>query len=353
MRQIYILGNGFDLAHGLKTSYRDFLTWYLNNVWKYIQENQFSGIDFKDGLILIKRDRSVTGLTIESTVGTPSDFNKLINRFQKSATGLVFDQSEMLKAIIGKDGWADIEKEYYRQIVNLDISPPVQFGRYKDSFNHNIITINESLVTLKDELEKYFMEAVLPTLDSNESIAPLEEIFSKEEHRDINEERLYINFNYTETYKKKYWMSPYSNMQIINIHGSIGDAKNPIIFGYGDEMDSHFKNLENKDRNEYLTNMKSFGYFKTSNYKKILDFLDQKESYKVHIIGHSLGLSDRLLLNVIFEHKNCKAIEIHYYKPIAGVDNFKELTMNMSRHFNDKSAMRAKVLSHDESRPMN
>ena len=29
MNRIILIGNGFDLAHGLKTSYNDFIKWYL------------------------------------------------------------------------------------------------------------------------------------------------------------------------------------------------------------------------------------------------------------------------------------------------------------------------------------
>ena len=28
MNRIILVGNGFDLAHGLKTSYKDFINWY-------------------------------------------------------------------------------------------------------------------------------------------------------------------------------------------------------------------------------------------------------------------------------------------------------------------------------------
>ena len=28
MNRLVIIGNGFDMAHGLKTSYKDFITWY-------------------------------------------------------------------------------------------------------------------------------------------------------------------------------------------------------------------------------------------------------------------------------------------------------------------------------------
>lgn len=32
MNRLVIIGNGFDLAHGLKTSYKDFIRWYLNEI---------------------------------------------------------------------------------------------------------------------------------------------------------------------------------------------------------------------------------------------------------------------------------------------------------------------------------
>ncbi len=30
MNRIVLIGNGFDLAHGLNTSYKHFICWYLN-----------------------------------------------------------------------------------------------------------------------------------------------------------------------------------------------------------------------------------------------------------------------------------------------------------------------------------
>lgn len=32
LNNLIIIGNGFDLAHGLKTSYSDFIIWYFNQV---------------------------------------------------------------------------------------------------------------------------------------------------------------------------------------------------------------------------------------------------------------------------------------------------------------------------------
>ena len=39
MNRLVIIGNGFDIAHGLKTSYMDFINWYLDcRVKSFIEE---------------------------------------------------------------------------------------------------------------------------------------------------------------------------------------------------------------------------------------------------------------------------------------------------------------------------
>ncbi len=62
-------------------------------------------------------------------------------------------------------------------------------------------------------------------------------------------------------------------------------------------------------------------------------------------MGHSCGLSDRTLLNTIFEHKNCRSIKIFFHKKEDGTDNYTDIIQNISRHFNDKKLMRAKVVN--------
>jgi len=33
MNRLILLGNGFDLAHGLKTGYNDFILWYMRRAY--------------------------------------------------------------------------------------------------------------------------------------------------------------------------------------------------------------------------------------------------------------------------------------------------------------------------------
>ena len=107
--------------------------------------------------------------------------------------------------------------------------------------------------------------------------------------------------------------------------------------------------IENLNKNEYLKNFKSFQYLKNSNFKKLLDFIDD-DRYEVLILGHSCGLSDRTLLNSIFENINCRLIRVFYYKwkdKNTGDfnDNYTEISQNISRHFDDKTLMRRKLVN--------
>ena len=53
---------------------------------------------------------------------------------------------------------------------------------------------------------------------------------------------LVVNFNYTDTASQ--YLAEFPDESLINIHGELSNADNPIIFGYGDEMNQDFKSLE-------------------------------------------------------------------------------------------------------------
>jgi hypothetical protein len=73
-------------------------------------------------------------------------------------------------------------------------------------------------------------------------------------------------------------------------------------------MDDDYKVIENLGNNEYLKNFKSFQYSKIQIITIYCD-VDSKR-FQVLIMGYSCGLSDRTLLNTIFEHNNCRSIKV-------------------------------------------
>ncbi len=134
---------------------------------------------------------------------------------------------------------------------------------------------------------------------------------------------------------------------MINIHGELKQIKNPIIFGYGDEVDKSYQEIEDLNENEFFKHIKSFDYFKTSNYHNLLNFIDSGK-FEIFIMGHSCGLSDRTMLNTIFENKNCDKIKIFYHT----VEEYRTKTYEISRHFNDKALMRKRIVPRPDCIPM-
>ena len=72
-------------------------------------------------------------------------------------------------------------------------------------------------------------------------------------------------------------------------------------------------------------------------------------------MGHSCGLSDRILLNSIFEHNNCNKIQIFYYQKNKDYTDYFEKTQEISRHFksNFKSRMRNSIVPFESCFPLN
>ena len=249
----------------------------------------------------------------------------------------------------------DIENEYYQEL--LRISKIGDRSEIKQKVDH----LNGALSVIKIQLEIYLTSISAAPL--NESMM---DIFGQhlklEDILDItnNGQRIapdsthVLNFNYTKNIDRYFNGSagrPLATAVYINyIHGKINTPTNPLIFGFGDEMDDHYKILEKLNYNGFLDNMKSFGYFSTENYQNLIRFIKDEE-FEVYIMGHSCGLSDRVMLNMIFEHVNCKSIRIFYHQTNTG-DNFKTLTQEISRHFNVKTSMRKKIVPFSKSVPL-
>ncbi|AOW22075.1 hypothetical protein LPB138_09660 [Urechidicola croceus] len=165
----------------------------------------------------------------------------------------------------------------------------------------------------------------------------------------------FLNFNYTKTFENYYGFTQLHLKEVqlgFNfIHGELDNEENPIVFGFGDEFDKNYLEFENLKNNNLFTHIKSFKYSQTTNYHDLTRFIES-DDFQVYIIGHSCGLSDRTMLNQIFEHVNCKSIKIFYYQRSDRIDDFTEKTYEISRHFRDKGLMRLKLVPKSKSHAM-
>ncbi|MBP3548624.1 MAG: hypothetical protein J6J56_00240 [Rikenellaceae bacterium] len=158
---------------------------------------------------------------------------------------------------------------------------------------------------------------------------------------------LLLNFNYTNT--ANFYIEGSFVANINHIHGVLATPES-VIFGYGDELDSDYEKLKSLNNNDFLQNMKSIKYLESDNYRKLLLFADSAP-FQIYIMGHSCGISDRTLLNTLFEHKNCISIKPFYYQISDTEDNYLEIVQNISRNFNNMQAMRDKVVNKTFCKP--
>src|SRR5690606_9605755 len=99
---------------------------------------------------------------------------------------------------------------------------------------------------------------------------------------------LFVDFNYTSNVTNYINIlssidtATYGTAEHIHIHGNVNEEDNPINFGFGDEMDEHYKILETTGDNRYLENIKSFMYFNNVNYRQLLNWVGTND-YQIYI----------------------------------------------------------------------
>lgn len=264
MNTLIIIGNGFDLANGLPTSYRHF----------------FESLILK----LIEDSRGYEDLV------QPTNASKDVETFLKYGKNHTYPNKffELLTKDFVDKNWCDIEALYFRELNNMN------------NFD-DIHQLNKQFKRIKDELEIYLSELSEPD--------PGHEFFQHILNRPSTGRTIILNFNYTKTFEK--YINP-KKVRIINIHGELNSEENPIIFGYA-ATENQIKDLRKID-SEYMRNVKRTNYNFTGNYKSLLETLEYAQhDYRVIILGHSCGESDQLILSQIFNNKNVNLIEITYY----------------------------------------
>jgi hypothetical protein len=354
--RIVIIGNGFDRAAGLKTSYKDFIDYYMKNAIGYF----FSEHEYDSELLSIRKGK----------LNYNESLNDLINILESKESAIeALNWIERVSTIRYKypffeeiiktnnDKWVDIEQYYYDKLLSI-----YNLKGHGNSFSSRLSQIkelNSFIDVLTSKLHKYIskVDTVSNISYVNSPLGALIDRCQKRLNGNISSlvtrhnraedplNVIFLNFNYTNTIQSLTNNTFIKqNTKHINIHGNVKDSKNPIIFGYGDDTNDSYQSLEYEDDNELIRKIKSFHYPRTKNYHHLLGILDSKE-FDVFIIGHSCGLSDRTLLKTVFEHKNCLAIQNYHYKGEA--DDFNK-RMQISRHFSDKVLMRERVLPFDE-----
>ena len=346
MNKLVIIGNGFDLAHGLKTSYKDFILWEINEAFKQKSRH------LENALFVIESpyfDLEMAN-SVPFQFKTISEYFDFLDKHAHQKVEPIYTYP-FIKSIFefSKENWVDIEREYFIKLVDINFLPIGEKLRLE-----RVSELNNSIDLIKTEFEKY----LLGISSDNYFVDEIDELLESDIILNSQYEIHVLNFNYTDTIETYISRSLIENKAVdsINyIHGKLADKNNPIIFGYGDETDKNYEKIEELYENKYLKHMKSFAYLQTPNYKNLFEFLDKKdEPFEVHIMGHSCGLSDRLLFTHILEHPNLHSVKIYYYEREDGTNDFFEKTQELSRYFrkDEKHKMRKVIVPFNESVPL-
>ncbi len=357
MNRLVLIGNGFDLAHGLKTKYEHFIDWYweewgnrlmrmsdnsisdefcsfkLNNIgisdWYLVRDWYYKkrGMEAKEFIQRVKLDAQLCDFEYKST------FFERIN----------FD--------IETTGWVDIENVYYRFLTMVLENAIIPDLRDYEKLNFQLNVLKDYLIKyLKLEEKKKIIyldkinEKIYRPVERREIAVGIPFGFSRE---DLNVDYVQLlNFNYTTT--PELYLA--DNTTVNYIHGKL-DKPQGVIFGYGDELDENYKRLKEQNDSECMRHVKSIRYLEHDNYRRMLEFIESGP-FQTVIMGHSCGNSDRTLLNTIFEHPNCVSIKPYYHQIGDRKDNYSELTININRNFSDPKLMRDRVVCKDYCEPL-
>ncbi len=418
MNRVIIIGNGFDLAHGLETGYEHFIADFWRQFSDKIYDRSSIKYDYlrpyeEDPLVALsaKRVNCCKGKTYPVSSSHElkvrlEDYRESYRRYDGTSGGINLTfKSKFFEAINNKlttQKWVDIENEYYRLVKDIHRRQSVQeiTQAQSDELRKELEQLNKDLSAVKGKLADYLkkesriavankdtkriideavnprdvavggLKALVDHLSDMESDVALPQEIEEDvqngnydspedmiRHQFDSGERtvqcfrtLLLNFNYTKT-ANLYLRGASRDLEINHIHGKLDNDKNPIIFGYGDELDESYAKIAEQNDNEYLQNIKSIRYLETDNYRRLLTFIDSAP-YQIYVMGHSCGNSDRTLLNTLFEHANCVSIKPFYHLRPDGTDDYMDIVQNISRNFRSPALMRDRVVNQTYCEPL-
>lgn len=415
MNRLILIGNGFDLAHGLKTSYTDFIDWYWEKCYdrlcsyhSQIWENNLCRFWIKANYPFWSAYFSVHGnsLLLSPKKEIIANWMQDTDTFEIQEKALLYNIHQQQK----EKKWVDIENVFYallKQSLTTEIGqtalPPKE--------------LNTQLETLKQLLAQYLKKqdeiAIHNTSDEIRLLfyEPLQADDMAVSGKNAYEDHIktLMSFN-QETWDDLLWQYRISETRRIALSSQFGDFRrqhavdiqnrtlnldnfpkelilpehimilnfnythtaeyyyksfaepinyihgniedlDKIIFGYGDELDKEYRQLVDQNDNEYLRHIKSVNYLQSANYRRMLSFINSAP-FQIYIMGHSCGNSDRTLLNTLFEHPNCVSIKPFYYQRPDGTDTYIDLVQNIYRNFTDTKLMRDRVVNKTFCQPL-
>lgn len=318
-KTVLILGNGFDLAHGLPTRYSDFLEFC---------KLFLTDIHDKDKILTVLFNKyEMNGKCIKYFSEKYDYFGNLLD---KNIWYNYFSNNILCKCL-GKN-WVDLETEIKLCIKYIDENSKYLSQSVKDLFKKRTLIGDEDNAAIRYSA---FKSAVLKSSKEIKDIFDLRKALYEDLNNLIKALEIYlmlvdfistniisndiapdysyiINFNYTNMYKKIY--NYYSLAKIFCIHGELNHEPNNMVLGIDEywskeERDNHtnftiFKKFA--QRIQKRTGIESYKWFDEikSDYEK------NNEVAEVFIFGHSLDVTDK---DILYDYLESEATDVTIY----------------------------------------
>ena len=273
MKKLYIIGNGFDLHHGLKTSYWDFAQY-------------------------LKKSNNELYTTLEKYISYPANHNSLWADFETNLANL--NMEEILSD-------------------NIDYLPDIASDEFRDRDLHTFPNIMENFFQLLTEGLFHEFQDFIQLVEYPES--------ASSKIIELDTQGMFYTFNYTNTLERLYGIK---REKVFYIHNSAFYGSGAIILGHGinpenfkDKTPEPPDDLEPEDYGEwynknvpwdysYDTGKESLQQYFNNTFKpteKIIkdniSFFESVKDYdEINIYGHSLSQVDMPYFQEIYKHSN-------------------------------------------------
>lgn len=285
-KKLYIIGNGFDLHHGLKSRYWDFKEYLENKDIKLVEK-------------------------LEEYFGSDALWSHFEETLAYLDTEQIVDECMDYLQPYSAEDWSDAYHNDYQYEVQQRI---------------DLITD-----TLKKRFTEWILQLRLPN-NANENMVV------------VDKNATFINFNYTDTLERLYKVTP---DQIFYIHNKAVDANSTLILGHSrnpqntktlDELNNDEESdVRVAEGNRILDDYFAKTYKSTETIiKENADFFySLKDVETIYVFGHSLSVVDRPYFEEIIKHidkdKIVWKVSFHNKKDLIGYQAFFQgLGINLS-----------------------
>ncbi len=340
---ILVIGNGFDLAHGLPTKYTDFLK-FVGAVRYNVSEDKMES----DVIAWKKLNLNVKTEIKRQQVKSVYSLNRMYKDLIKDNDWIdFFLQNPMYQ----KENWIDFESEISSVIQSIDqdivqgnfysniILLQNEFLNYK--YTNNVPEYIQATAEEQEKIKKpeityqELRDILLENLNKLIRVLEIyltdfvEKIGISKVSKDIKELDIdhVLSFNYTDTYEKLYNNGTDNNIEYDYIHGKadINNTveSNNIVLGIDEYLSDDRKNNDI----EFIAFKKFYQriYKETGcKYKEWVDQIERNEHmsptilYKLYIFGHSLDVTDKDILKDLILHNNVHTTIYYYSKEDLG-----------------------------------